>query len=188
MNTSTSITANLVRWGNGDAAAFDEVYPLIEPELRRLAYSMFRKFRPGETLQPTALISEAYLRLSAQNRIVWRNRSHFFAIAATLMRRVVCNYHRDVKAKKRGDGALKISLSKLTGTIYSRSEDFIALDEVLSKIAEFDPRKVQIVEMKFFAGLMVQEIAESLEISESTVAREWRMAKAMIYRMLRDEA
>jgi len=184
METSTSITAKLIRWGNGDASAFDEIYPLIEPELKRLAKSMFRRFRPGETLRPTALLSEAYLRLSSQNRSVWKNRSHFYAIAATSMRRVVCNYHRDVNRKKRGGGALRISLSEVTGRQANRIDELIAVDEALSNIGEIDPRKVAIVEMRFFAGLTTAEIADALEISESTVNREWRMAKAMIYRML----
>jgi RNA polymerase sigma factor (TIGR02999 family) len=188
MDTSTSITAKLVRWGKGDAAAFDEVYPLIEPELKRLANSMFRRFRPGETLQPTALLDEAYLKLSNQKRVAWKNRSHFYAIAATSMRRIICSYHRDAKAKKRGSGAMKISLSKLTGVAADRSKDLIALDEALDKIAEFDPRKVAIVEMRFFVGLSVAEIAEQLGISESTVNREWKMARLLIHRMLRDEA
>ncbi len=188
MKTSTSVTASLVKWSDGDAAAFDEIYPKLEPELRRLALSMFRRFRPGETLQPTALIGEAYIKLAGQNRVIWRNRNHFFAIAATSMRRIVCNYHRDVNAKKRGDGAIKISLSKLTGPAFDRSSDLIALDEALDKIAEFEPRKVAIVEMRFFGGLTNLEIAETLGISESTVAREWRMTKAMIYRMLSNES
>lgn len=185
METSTSITAKLVRWGDGDAEAFDDVYPEIEHELRKIARSMAWKLEGGETLRTTALIDEAYIRLS-QQKLRWRNRSHFYAMAATMMRRVLSNRHRDARRKKRGGEAIRISLSAAAATGYERPDNLVELDAALNKLEAVDPRKAAIVEMRYFGGLTNGEVAEVLDIAKITVIREWNMAKAFIYRELGD--
>jgi RNA polymerase sigma-70 factor (ECF subfamily) len=187
MNTSTNITAKLVQWSNGDIDAMDELYPVIERELRRLARSLVRRMEPGNTLRTTALINEAYIRLVEQNRVTWKNRSHFFAIAATMMRRVLLNRLRDRKRQKRGGGAIHISLSDVAVISAEKSDEMLALDDALTKLFEFDERMARIVEMRYFGGMTVAEVAEVLGISKVTVMRGWRMAKAWLYREMRDE-
>ncbi len=187
MNTSTNVTAHLARWSKGDPAAMDEVYPLIENELRRLARSMIRRFEPGDTLQATALINEAYIRLAGQRGVAWKNRSHFFAIAATMMRRILLNHHRDGRRKKRWGNAIRVSLSEAAAIAVRRSDDLIDLDDALTKLEAFDARKASIAEMRFFGGMTVEEIADVLGVATITVIREWRMAKAWLNRELGDE-
>lgn len=187
MNTSTDITAKLVQWSNGDVDAMDELYPVIERELRRLARSLVRRMEPGNTLRTTALINEAYIRLVEQNRVTWKNRSHFFAIAATMMRRVLLNRLRDRKRQKRGGGAIHISLSDVGVISNEKSEELLALDDALTKLFEFDERMARIVEMRYFGGLSVRETAEVIGVSEVTVMRDWRMAKGWLYCEMRDE-
>lgn len=186
MNDSTNVTGNLVRWGNGDLDAMNEVYPIIEHELRRLARSMVRRFEPGDTLQATALISEAYIRLVGQRRVPWKNRSHFFAIAATMMRRVLLNYHRDARRKKRWGNATRVSLSEAVAVEIRKSEDLIDLDNALTRLEAFDTRKADIAVMKYFGGLTVEEIADVLNVAPITVMRDWRMARAWLNREMLD--
>lgn len=187
-NPSTeNITGLLVNWCNGDAAAFDKLAPLVENELRRLAHRYMRKESPGHTLQTTALVNEAYLRLINQTQVQWQNRAHFFGIAAKMMRRILLNYARDQRRDKRGGGAIQISLSEVAAISSAKSKELILLDEALNKLAEVDQRKSQVVELRYFGGLSVEETAEVLKISPITVMRDWNMAKAWLMREIIDE-
>lgn len=162
-------------------AALDEMVPLVYEELRRLASHYLSRERPGHTLQPTALVNEVYLRLIDQRRVDWRNRAQFLGIAASLMRRILVNYARDRGAAKRGGGAERVSLS-LVPSPSGRSEvELIALEDALERLAALDERKGRVVELKFFGGLTVDEIAEVLQVSGATVEREWAFARAWLY-------
>jgi len=187
MMSSTKITGMLIQWSQGNAAALDELYPHIEKELRRLARSRLRRLRPGNTLQTTALINEAYLRLIDQREVHWQNRTHFYAIAASLMRRILLNYIRDKKALKRGGGAIQVSLSGISVISEQKSNELLALEEALIQLAEIDERKSRVVELRYFGGLSVEETAEALGISTPTVMRDWKMAKAFLARTIRNE-
>jgi RNA polymerase sigma factor (TIGR02999 family) len=187
MMSSTKITGMLIQWSEGNAAALEELYPHIEKELRRLARSRLRRLRPGNTLQTTALINEAYIRLIDQREVQWQNRTHFYAIAASLMRRILLNYIRDKKALKRGGGAIQISLSGISVISEQKSNELLALEEALIQLAEIDERKSRVVELRYFGGLSVEETAEALGISTPTVMRDWKMAKAFLARTIRNE-
>lgn len=186
MNTSTNVTAKLVQWSNGDQAVMDDLYPVIESELRRLAKSV-RRIERGDTMCTTALINEAYMRLINQNRATWKNRSHFFAIAAKMMRRVLLNHLRDRRRQKRGGGAIHISLSEVAVISEEKSNEVLALDEALTKLFGVDQRMAEIVEMRYFGGMTVGEVAEVLRVAKVTVMRDWRMAKGWLYHEMRDE-
>jgi len=175
------ITELLLKWRNGDSSALDRLTPLVYEELRRLAKHYMAAERPGHTLQTTALINEAYVRLIDHRDLSWQNRAHFFGVAAEVMRRVLVDHARARKAAKRGGGALKASLEEVA-TIPERPEELIALDRALNDLATLDPRKSQVVVLRYFGGLSVNETAEVLGVSSVTVMREWRGAKAFLLR------
>jgi RNA polymerase sigma factor (TIGR02999 family) len=179
---SSEITGLLVDWSNGDKSALDKLLPLVEKELHRLAHSYMRRENPDHTLQTTALVNEAYLKLVDQNKTRWQNRAHFFGIAAQLMRRILLNYVRDQRRKKRGGGAIQVSLSEATIISAERSEEIIALDEALQKLFLINERKARVVEMRFYGGLSNKEIAEVLAVSEITVTRDLNFATAWLLR------
>lgn len=184
MPSAGDITQRLVDWGNGDRAALNELLPIVYDELRRLAESYLRRERPDHTLQPTALVHEAYLRLIDQRNVNWRNRAHFFGIAAQMMRRILITHAQTRNATKRGGGDRKLSLDEAVGVFEEQNVNLIALDEALSRLASIDLRQSQIVELKFFGGLTIEEIAEVLGISPATVKREWSMAQAWLHRQI----
>ena len=172
----------LIDWGKGNKAALDRVIPLVYQELRRLAHRQMRRERTGDTFQTTALINEAYLRLVDYSRVRPRDRAHFFAIAAQAMRRILIERARSRRATKRGSGAQKVSLEEVADISNERAADLIALDEALTNLALIDPRKAQIVELKYFGGMTIEEAAEVLEVSTPTVERDWKMAKIWLHR------
>jgi RNA polymerase sigma factor (TIGR02999 family) len=180
-----SPTDLLIAWGNGERAARDRLMPLVYDELRRIAARYMRKERPGHTLQPTALVNEVYLRLVKVDRVSVQSRAHFFALAARMMRRMLVDAARTRRNVKRGGGMSQVSLDEALDV--SRSGlDFEALDEALLKLASVHPRKVQVVELRYFAGLSLEESANSLGVSTDTVKRDWRFARAWLGRELRD--
>lgn len=183
--SSDHVTELLAAWSDGDRSAFDRLLPLAEQELHRIAHRYMRRERPGHTLQTTAVVNEAYLRLINQTRTRWRNRAHFFAIAAQIIRRILVNHARDRSACKRGAGAYKISLDSAAGEPDLRALELLALDEALDSLARLDNRKSQVVELRYFGGLSVEEIAEVLRIHPDTVMREWARARAYLRRELR---
>jgi RNA polymerase sigma factor (TIGR02999 family) len=185
---SMQITQLLSRWGEGDRSALDELTPLVYDELRRLAHRHMSGERPDHTLQTTALVNEAYLKLADQAHASWSNRAHFFAVAAREMRRILVNYALSYKAQKRGGGAAKVELDQVALVAATQSNEVIELNEALDRLNELEPRKAQIVELKYFGGLTQDEIAEVLKISAVTVRREWRFAKAWLYHELRSAA
>lgn len=179
-----SLTQLLIEVGNGNDAALNQILPQIYDELRRLAGSYMRRERSDHTLEPTALVHEAYLRLIDQRRVDWKNRAQFFGMAANMMRRVLVNHARDRAADKRGGSSPKVTLSLAEG-LEQPGFDIMAVDEALGKLAELDARKTQIVEYKFFTGLTTEEIAEVLGISVATVEREWKFARAWLFNALK---
>ncbi|MGI8897582.1 MAG: sigma-70 family RNA polymerase sigma factor [Pyrinomonadaceae bacterium] len=181
---SHEITGLLVSWGGGDESALDRLMPLVYDELRRLAHRYMSRERPGHTLQTTALVNEAYLRLVNSREVQWQNRAHFFAVSALLMRRILVDFARDKQYLKRGGGALRVSLDEAASFTECREADFVALDEALTALAEVDRRKGQVVEMRFFGGLSIEEVAEVLKVSKETVMRDWRLAKVWLLREL----
>lgn len=185
--SSKEITRLLVAWTDGDDAALNQLAPLIHTELHRLAHQYMRRERPGHLLQTSALINEAYIRLIDWKNVRWQNRAHFFGVAAQLMRRILVDFARDRQYLKRGGDAFQVSLSEAASFVVHRSGDFVALDEALKALAEVDPRKVKVVEMRFFAGLSVEEVAELLNVSKETVMRDWRLAKVWLLRALDGE-
>ena len=174
----------LQAWGQGDQAAFEELIPLVYDELRRLAQRELRRERSGHSLQATALVNEAYLRLIDLNRIEWQNRAHFFAMAARMMRRILVDWARARGNQKRGGGIPKVSLDEALLVSQDPGSDLVALDEALETLGAMDPRKGQVVEMRFFGGLTVEETAAALHVSADTVMRDWRSAKAWLLREL----
>ena len=185
--SSKEITHLLVAWSEGDESALQQLAPLIHSELHRLAHNYMSRERPGHLLQTSALINEAYVRLIDWKNVRWQNRAHFFGVAAQLMRRILVDFARERKYFKRGGGALPVSLSE-AALVVQQSSDFVALDEALTALGEIDSRKVQVVEMRFFAGLSVEEIAELLSVSKETVMRDWRLAKVWLLRQLEGDA
>jgi RNA polymerase sigma-70 factor (ECF subfamily) len=181
------VTVLLGEWRGGDEGALDKLIPLVQPELHRLAHHYMSRERSGHTLQTTALLDEAYLRLVDHTKPLWQNRTHFVAAAAQLMRRIMVDHARERYSLKRGGGALKVTLDEAAAVTETRSEELLALDDALERLAAQDSRKSQIVELRYFGGLTVEETAEFLKLSQRTVAREWNMAKAWLYRALRGE-
>jgi RNA polymerase sigma factor (TIGR02999 family) len=177
------ITQLLLAWRNGDSSALDKLMPLVYEELRGLAKHYMAAERPGHTLQTTALINEAYLRLIDHKEMRWQNRAHFFGVAAQAMRRVLVDHARTRDAAKRGGGTPKASLED-AAVIPERSVDLIALDEALNDLATLDPRKSRMVELRYFGGLSVEETAEVLGVSPVTVMRDWSAAKAWLLRAI----
>src|SRR6201990_2058281 len=181
------VTQLLGGWSGGDEGALEKLLPLVEPELHRLAHYYMSRERPGHTLQTTAILNEAYLRLVDNTKPLWQNRTHFVAAAAQLMRRIMVDHARERHSLKRGGGALKVTLDEAALVTETRSEELLALDEALERLAVQDPRKSQIVELRYFGGLTVEETAEFLKLSPRTVEREWTMAKDWLYRELSEE-
>jgi RNA polymerase sigma factor (TIGR02999 family) len=175
------VTELLERWGQRDEAALAELTPLVYEELRRIAHRQMGGERADHTLQTTALVNEAYLRLADQTNPRWQNRAHFFAVAAGAMRRILVDYARSRRAEKRGGGALKIELDETALVSPQESKEIIELHEALERLATLDSRKAQVVELKYFGGLNYDEMAEVLNISSITVRRDWRFAKAWLY-------
>ncbi len=180
------VTELLGKWSQGDQAALFELTPLIYEELRRLAHREMGAERPYHTLQTTALVNEAYLRLADQTNPQWQNRAHFFAVAARAMRRILVSYARSQRAQKRGGGAPKMELDEAALVSPEESQEIIDLHEALERLAALDSRKAQIVELKYFGGLNYDEMAEVLEISAVTVRRDWRFAKAWLFTQLQN--
>lgn len=180
--SSKEVTQLLQAWGNGDKAAFNRLVPVVYDELRRLANHYMRRERPGQTLQTTALVHEAYTRLVDYKRVRFEDRAHFFAVAAQVMRRILVERARSRQAAKRGKGAAKVSLAEVAATSTEPAADILALDGALKKLAAVDPRKSQLIELRFFGGLGIEGTAEVMGLSPTTVQREWRAARAWLYR------
>lgn len=184
MASPQQVTQLLVAWSDGDQAARDELMPLVYEELRRLAHKYMRRERPVHTLQTSALLNEAYLRLVDQKNIQWQGRAHFFGIAARVMRQVLVDYARTRRYAKRGGDARRVSLDEAMIVSTERANEVVALDEALKTLAEIDSRQSQIVELRFFGGLSIEETAEILAVSPGTVMRDWTLAKAWLRRAL----
>jgi RNA polymerase sigma factor (TIGR02999 family) len=182
--SSEEVTRLLAAWSDGDRSALDRLIPLVERELHQLAHRYLSRERSDHTLQTTALVHEAYLRLVEQRRARFENRAHFFAIAAQIMRRILVNHARDRAAEKRGGGVRKVSLDEAAVLSVERAEELVALDEALNTLAELDPRKARVVELRYFGGLSVEETADVLGVHPNTVTREWGQAKAYLHREL----
>ena len=180
----SEITQLLVDWTGGNKAALDQLMPLVYKELRRLASSYLRRERRDHTLNSVGLVNEAYLRLVDYSNLRWQDRAQFFGLAAQLMRRILIDHARSHHYAKRGGGARKVSLVEATVLSLDRPADLIALDDALTSLASFDARKSQVVELRFFGGLSIDETAEVMKISSMTVQREWRWAKAYLHREL----
>ena len=176
------VTELLLTWGSGDRAALDELVPIIHEELRRLARHQMRGERDNHTLQTTALVNEAFLRLVDLRRIRWQDRAHFLALSARLMRRILVDHARSRSYQKRGGGAANVTLDESLVASPERGVDLVALDDALEDLARVDARKSQVVELRFFGGLSVEETAEALKVSPETVTRDWRLAKAWLLR------
>jgi RNA polymerase sigma factor (TIGR02999 family) len=179
-----NITELLVGYGRGDKEALDQLMPIVYDELRRQAARYLRRERPGNTLQTTALIHEAYVRLVDQRNVQWQNRAHFFGIAAQLMRRILVDHARAKKRVKRGGSDVRVSLGDATVAVKGQDLDVVALDEALQRLAQIDEQQSRVVELRFFSGLTVEETAEVMHISTATVKRDWSMAKAWLHREL----
>ena len=177
------VTEFLRAWSDGDRAALDNLTPIVYDELHRLARRYMKGERPGHSLQATALVNEAYMRLVDYKNMQWQNRAHFFAVSAQLMRRILVDHARRHNLK-RGGGVQHVSLDNTAIISGERDADLVALDDAMNLLAELDPRKVQVVEMRFFGGLSVEETAEVLKVSTITVMRDWSTAKAWLYREL----
>jgi RNA polymerase sigma factor (TIGR02999 family) len=178
----------LLDWSQGDCIAAEQLFPLVYDELHRLAERQMRRERSDHTLQTTALVNEAYLRLIDQRRVSWQNRAHFFGVAAQLMRRILIKYAERRRAAKRGGGQYELQLEEADVVTDERATDLIALDHALTELAAFDPRQSRIVELRFFGGLNVEEIGVVLGISPATVKREWRVARAWLYGAISESA
>lgn len=185
-SSPNEVTRLLLNWSQGDRASLDKLVPLVHDELRRLARHFMRQERAGHTLQTIALVNEAYIRLIDQRSVRWQNRAHFFAIAAQLMRRILVDHARSRRYAKRGGDARQVSFDEAAIVSPERSTELVAIDDALTGLAAHDPRKSQIVELRFFGGLNIEETAEVMGISPTTVQREWRSAKAWLYQAIRE--
>lgn len=184
MKIGSEVTQLLIKWNAGNELVLDQLIPLIYSDLRRLAESYVRDERRALTIQPTALVHEAYLRLIAQDLPDWQSRSHFFGVAAHLMRQVLVDRARRNKSEKRGGGAPKARFEEAFSIAPERTSDVLALDDALTALAQIDPRKCQVIELRFFGGFSVEETAQALAISVATVGREQRLAEAWLHRQL----
>ena len=180
--TSTEVSQLLLAWSNGDQEALNKLMPLVYGELRALAARYMRREDPGHTLQTSALVNEAYLKLVDQNNVHWKNRAHFFGVASQLMRRILVDHARKRASIKRAGDIQKLSLDEAATVSRDRAAEFLMLDDALTSLAKFDPHKSRIVEMKFFGGLNTEEVAEVEKVSTRTIEREWRKARAWLYR------
>jgi RNA polymerase sigma factor (TIGR02999 family) len=182
------VTRWLLEWSGGDQAALDQLMPVVYAELHRVAVSYLRREPAGHTLQPTALVHEAYLRLVEESRVDWHSRAHFFGAAARLMRQILVDHARRRNAVKRGGGALKVTVSEASASYAPPDLDLLALDHALTELAALDPQQSRVVEMRFFGGLSIEETAEVLAVSPTTVKRDWTTAKAFLRRKLKTAA
>jgi len=182
--SSEKVTQLLSDLAGGNRAVVDELTPLVYHELKRIAGSQLRSERPGHTLQATALVNEAYLKLIDQRGVSWQNRAHFFGIASQMMRRILLDYAKAARRDKRGGGAHKTSLDEALVVAEDRASDLVRIDEALTRLEQLDPRQAKVVEHRFFGGLTVEETAEAMGISAPTVKREWAMARAWLHREL----
>jgi RNA polymerase sigma factor (TIGR02999 family) len=180
--SQSPVTALLKRWCQGDSTALEKLLPLVYDELRRIAARQLRRERPNHTLQPTALVHEVYLKLVDQHRIEWQNRAQFFGVAAQLIRRILVDHARNRRTVKRGAGALTVTLDDAVSEPVRRDIDLVKLDDALLSLATKDEQQCRVVELRFFGGLSIEEAAEVLGISPSTVKRDWAAAKAWLYR------
>lgn len=178
---SPDITRLLLSWSNGDSDALEQLIPLVSGELRRLAHAYMRRQGPGHLLQTTALVHEAYMRLVDARTLDWQSRAHFYGISAKLMREILVEFARAGRAQKRGGGAVPLPLDEAAMVARTPDVDLIALDDALDDLAQFDPRKARIVELRFFGGLNIEDTAEVLQVAPVTVKREWNKAKAWLY-------
>jgi len=179
------VTGLLLAWSEGEQAAFEKLVPLVYAELRRVAHRYMGRERPGHSLQTTALVNEAYLRLIDARRVRWQNRAHFFAVSAQLMRRILVDFARSRQYLKRGGAAQKVSFDEGLVVSNEQGQDLVALDDALKALAVIDKRKSQVVELRFFGGLSVAETAEVLKVSPDTVLRDWRLAKVWLSREMK---
>ena len=185
MTSSAPAVSDLLRaWGHGDLQARDNLLPLVYRELRRRANAYLRRERRDHTLQPTALVHEAYLRLAGQDRVTWQSRAHFFGVAAQMMRRILVDHAREHHSAKRPGAAFRVALDDRIGSSAPLDCEVLLLDDALQELSTLDPRQGQIVEFRYFAGMSEQEVAEVLSISRSTVTREWQSARAWLYRRM----
>ena len=182
------VTDLLLAWGRGDEAAFDQLMPVVHDELRKLARRQMRRERDDHTLQTTALVNEAYLRLVDLSRVQWHDRAHFFAISARLMRRILVDYARAHRNLKHGGGIKPVPLDGALVVSAERGDQFVALDDALQALAAIDERKSRVIEMRFFGGLTIEETAEALHVSVETVMRDWRLAKVWLLREMNGDA
>jgi RNA polymerase sigma factor (TIGR02999 family) len=179
------VTQLLVNWSKGDQSALDELMPLVYGELRRLAGAYLRRERSNHTLQSTALVHEAFMRLVNQHDVQWRNRAHFYAIAAQMIRRILVDYARSQHAEKRGSGAIKLELDEAMAVAQTGTDiDLLGLNDALDALAELDERQSRIVELRFFAGLSIEETAEVMHLSPASIKREWQTARAWLFRKM----
>jgi RNA polymerase sigma factor (TIGR02999 family) len=185
MNLRADVTNLLHEYKAGNKEVLDELFPLVYDELKRLAKSRLQGERADHTLQPTALVHEAYLRLIGQHSADWKNRAHFFGLAAEMMRRILINHAVKNNADKRFGNQTKLALDEAISFTQDKPVDLIMLDEALNKLAAFDAQQAKIIELRFFAGLTIEEVAEVLGVSDSTVKREWRVAKAWLHQQLK---
>lgn len=185
MPTSTEITSLLKDWSGGDQSAFDRLFTLVYEELRVMASRYMQRERVDHTLQTTALVNEAYIRLASQTDAPWQNRLHFFAVAAKVMRHILVDHARAQRSAKRGGGAEKISLDEADVISQGRALELIALDDALKELVQLDPRQAQVVELRYFGGLTLEEVAQFLKVSSDTVTRDWNSAKAWLYQKIR---
>jgi RNA polymerase sigma-70 factor, ECF subfamily len=181
------VTQLLCEWRSGDQSAVNKLIPLVQPELQRLAHHYMGRERPGHTLQTTALLDDAYLQLADKTHPQWQNRAHFFAVAAQLMRRIMVDHARQRHALKRSGGAIRVTLDDCAAVTQTRAAELLALDEALEKLAAFDQRKARVVEMRYFGGLTMEEIADVLKIHVNTVMRDWTAARAWLFAALSGE-
>lgn len=188
MTNQHEITRLLAEWSAGDRQALEKLTPLVYDELRRLAGRYLRRERVEHTLQSTALVHEAYMKLVGQNNVRWQNRAHFFGIAAQMIRRILVDYARGRRAEKRGSGAAALSLDEAIAMPGGRDLDLVALDDALEGLAQIDPRQSRLVELRFFTGLTIEETAEVLQVSVATAKRDWVSAKAWLAREMRRHA
>jgi len=184
MGQTGAVSRLLQAWGRGDLQARDNLMPVVYRELRRRAGAYLRRERQDHTLQPTALVHEAFMRLVGQERVAWQNRAHFFAIASHMMRRILVDYAREHQAAKRPGAGIKVVLDDRIGAAPPPACGLIDLDQALAELARIDPRQGQIVELRYFGGLSEQEVGEVLSISRTTVTREWQTARAWLYRRM----
>ena len=178
------ITGLLVAWGSGDRAAFEQLVPLVYAELKRMARRQMARESEGHVLQTTALVHEAYMKMVSQDGATWQDRTHFFAVSSQQMRHILVDAARSRLRKKRGSNAVIVSLDDAPTLSYSRASEFVALDEALKELATLDPRRSRVVEMRYFGGMSVEEVAAELNLSPATILRDWNAAKAWLYSQL----